>query len=184
MDDISLVAVVGSLRAASINARVLDALIAVAPEHIGLRRLDISGVPLYNADVEQAGHAAVDKLKSEVMDADGLVILTPEYNMSVPAVTKNIVDWLSRPVLEGPINQQPVGLIAATPGRRGGAGAIDHLSQVLSVIAPGYFPETLSIASFNHRLDDGRPDDDLLGEMTTWLNAFGDFVRAGAVASV
>lgn len=181
MEPLSLVGVVGSLRAASINAQALAAIIEQAPDDIRVRRLDISDIPLYDGDIEEAGHPAVDRLKHEVDGADGLVIVTPEYNMSTPAVTKNLIDWLSRPVLEGPINRQHVGLIAATPGRRGGAGALDHLSQVLSMIAPGFFPTTLSVPSFRHRLDDhGRPDADLSAELSTWLAAFGDFVRERA----
>ena len=178
MRPISLVGVAGSLREASINGRVLDALAGLTPGDVDLRRLDISDIPLYNGDVEDAGHSAVDRLRDQVSEADGLVIVTPEYNMSVPAVTKNIVDWLSRPVLEGPINQRPVGLVAATPGRRGGAAALEHLSHVLGMIAPGFFRETLSIASFNHRLDDdGRPDAELTGELAGWLAAYAEFVR-------
>jgi chromate reductase len=184
MEPLSLVGVVGSLRSASINAQVLGAMIDEAPDDVTVRRLDISDVPLYNGDVEEAGHPAVDRLKAEVDGADGLVIVTPEYNMSTPAVTKNLIDWLSRPVLEGPINRQPVGLIAASPGRRGGAGAIDHLSQVLSTISPGFFATTLSVPSFRHRLeDDGRPDAELNGELSTWLAAFADFVREQQAAA-
>ena len=179
MNPISLVGVVGSLREASINGRILDELIGTAPAGVELRRLDISDIPLYNGDVEDVGHPAVDRLRNEVLDADGLVIVTPEYNMSVPAVTKNLIDWLSRPVLEGPINTRPVGLVATTPGRRGGAAALEHLSHVLGMIAPGFFSETLSIASFNHRLDPaGRPDAELGGELSRWLAAFVDFVRS------
>ncbi len=179
MEALSLVGVVGSLRSASINAQVLEALIDRAPNGVTVRRLDIDDIPLYNGDIEEVGHPAVDRLKADIDDADGLLIVTPEYNMSTPAVTKNLIDWLSRPVLEGPINRQSVGLVAASPGRRGGAGAIDHLSQVLSVIAPGFFATTLSVPSFRHRLDDdGRPDAELSAELTDWLAAFADFARA------
>lgn len=172
-----LVAIVGSLRKGSFNGTIVELLAERVPAGTTLRRIDISEVPLYDADLEAGGHPAVERLKTEVLGADGLVIATPEYNMAESGVTKNVVDWLSRPVLEGPINQRPIGLVAASPGRGGGKRALEHLHLLLSMINPAVFEATLSVPSFRHRFaDDGAPLGDLDAELTEWIEGFTRFV--------
>src|SRR5262245_62996299 len=89
----------GSLRKASFNRALLRAAVEAAPAaQLRIEVCDLSEVPLYNGDVEALGlPEAVQKLREAVTRADGLLIATPEYNWGVPAVTKNALDWLSRP---------------------------------------------------------------------------------------
>jgi chromate reductase len=87
-------------------------------------------VPLYNADVEAAGDPpAVAALKAAVAGADGVLIVTPEYNHGVPAVTKNAVDWCSRPPKGAALDRKPVGIIGASPGMTGSARGQSQLRQ-------------------------------------------------------
>ncbi|HRE42892.1 MAG TPA: NADPH-dependent FMN reductase, partial [Terricaulis sp.] len=110
----------GSLRQASLNRALLRAAADLAPEGVAIESFDLIDVPLYNGDVEAAGDPpAVAALKAAIAGADGVLFVTPEYNHGVPAVTKNAVDWASRPARGAPLGGKPVGIIGASPGQTG-----------------------------------------------------------------
>ncbi|MEM8707134.1 MAG: NADPH-dependent FMN reductase, partial [Actinomycetota bacterium] len=114
---LELVAIIGSLRSGSFHRAVFDAAVELVPDGVTLREVPVAEVPFYNGDLEDDGPPeSVERLKSMVAGADGLVLITPEYNGGVPAVTKNAVDWLSRPYGAGAITGTPVLIVAATPG--------------------------------------------------------------------
>ena len=120
----------GSLRAASYNRALLAAAKALAPATLELTVFDIADVPLYNGDVEAAGEpAAVQQFKAAIRAAHGVLIVTPEYNHGVPGVTKNAVDWASRPPRDAPLGAKPVGIIGASPGMTGSARGQSQLRQ-------------------------------------------------------
>lgn len=116
----ALVGFSGSLRTGSFNAALLRAAAAAMPAGSRLQIMSIAAFPLYNAD-DEAAHgvpAAVAALKEAIAAADGLLIATPEYNNSIPGVTKNALDWLTRPPADIPrvFAGKPVALIGASPG--------------------------------------------------------------------
>ena len=91
-------------------------------------------VPLYNQDVFDAGlPAPVEALGRGITDADGLVIVTPEYNYSVPGTLKNAIDWLSR-LPSKPLSGKPVALMSSSTGALGGVRAQYHLRQILVAV--------------------------------------------------
>ena len=91
---LKVVGFAGSLRRASLNKMLLGEAIRVAPEGMSIEELDIRDVPLYNGDIDGEGAPQpVLDVKQAIADADGLLIVTPEYNWGVPAVTKNVIDW-------------------------------------------------------------------------------------------
>lgn len=108
----------GSLRKASFNSGLLRAAAEVAPNGTTIEIGDISGVPLYNGDEEDAHGLpeAVKKLQTQLQAADGLLMVTPEYNNSLPGVFKNVIDWMSRGDGYSIFAGKPVALIGATPG--------------------------------------------------------------------
>ncbi len=110
----------GSLRRASYNAGLLRAARLAAPEGVEIEIGSIAEIPLYNGDVEAAEGLppAVVALKAAIAAADGLLLVTPEYNNGVPGVFKNAIDWLSRPASDIPqvFGGKPVALIGASPG--------------------------------------------------------------------
>jgi NAD(P)H-dependent FMN reductase len=118
-----IVGISGSLRQKSFNTSLLRAAAAVAPAGVTIDVRTIHGIPLYDADVENGAGipGAVTKLKDEIASSDGVLLVTPEYNNSIPGVFKNAIDWLSRPdadiarVFRG----RPVAIIGASPGRFG-----------------------------------------------------------------
>jgi NAD(P)H-dependent FMN reductase len=115
-----LIGISGSTRRASLNAALLRAAAAAMPEGAELRIESIAAIPLYNGD-EEAAHGIpqpVARLKDAIAAADGLLLVTPEYNNSLPGVAKNAIDWLSRPAADiaRVFGGKPVALAGASPG--------------------------------------------------------------------
>jgi chromate reductase len=124
----------GSLRKASFNTMALHAAIQLAPDDMVIEPCDIHHIPLYDGDVEAAGlPAAVVALRASIAAADAVLIVTPEYNASVPGVLKNVIDWASRPPSQ-PFDGKPVAILGASPGALGTIRAQLHLRQILSSI--------------------------------------------------
>jgi chromate reductase len=120
----------GSLRKGSFNTMALRAAQKLAPAGMAISIADISQIPLYNDDVRAAGEpAAVAALKAEVRAADAVLIVTPEYNFSIPGVLKNTLDWMSRPP-EPPFDGKVVAIMGAATGPVGTARVQYHLRQV------------------------------------------------------
>jgi chromate reductase, NAD(P)H dehydrogenase (quinone) len=115
-----LVGLSGSLRQKSFNTALLNAAAELMPEGSELAIHTIRGIPLYDADVEAAEGipAPVAALKDAVAACDGLLLVTPEYNNSIPGVFKNAIDWLSRPDadIRRVFGGKPVALMGASPG--------------------------------------------------------------------
>ena len=108
----------GSLRKGSYNAGLLRAARDLAPEGTEIELGSILDVPLYNAD-EEAAHglpASVQKLQAQLQAADGLLLVTPEYNNGIPGVFKNAIDWMSRGPGLAYFVGKPVALLGASPG--------------------------------------------------------------------
>ncbi len=126
------VTLLGSLRKASFNGIVARTLPDLAPEGITITPLGcISAFPHYNQDVQDAGFPEpVLAMAEQIRAADGVIVVTPEYNYSVPGVLKNALDWLSR-VTPQPFAGKPLAIQTASPGAIGGARAQYHLRQSL-----------------------------------------------------
>ena len=121
----TIIGLCGSLRHGSFNRMLLRAAVAVAPPGTAINPESIREIPLYDGDVEeeQGVPPAVQRLKDRIADADGLLIVTPEYNASMPGVLKNAIDWLSRPAADitRVFRGRPVAIMGASPGPGGTA---------------------------------------------------------------
>lgn len=121
----TIVGISGSLRKHSFNAGLLRAAAEAVPEGCSLTLGTIQGIPLYNADAEETEGIppAVTELKNQIAAADGLLLVTPENNNSMPGVFKNAIDWLTRPPEDRSrvFANRPVGIMGATPGSFGTA---------------------------------------------------------------
>ena len=121
----------GSLRQGSYNAMALRAAQKLAPAGMEISIADISRIPMYNDDVRVAGEPAeVSALKAQLRAADAVLIVTPEYNFSIPGVLKNTLDWMSRPP-EPPFDGKVVAIMGASPGPVGTARVQYDLRKVL-----------------------------------------------------
>ena len=124
---------VGSLRKESINATYARALEKLGADRFTFDVVDMS-LPLYNNDLWENPPAKVLALKAAIKGADGVLIVTPEYNRSIPAVTKNAVDWASRPYGESAWMGKAVAITGASPGSQGTAVAQSQLRSTLTVL--------------------------------------------------
>jgi len=128
-DNVHILGIAGSLRRGSFNAATLRTAREVAPEGMQIEVFDIAPIPVYNEDVRQQGFPPpVEALRAKIKAADGLLVVTPEYNYSIPGVLKNAIDWASRPP-EQPFDGKPVGIMGASGGGFGTARAQYHLRQ-------------------------------------------------------
>ncbi|ANH38888.1 FMN-dependent NADPH-azoreductase [Nocardioides dokdonensis FR1436] len=128
---------VGSLRADSLNRRLAEGLVASAPEGVELQIVDgLGDLPFYNEDIDgETPPAAAVRLRESVAAADRVLVVTPEYNGTMPAVLNNAIDWLSRPYGAGALVGTPLGVVGVTPTPYGGRWA--HADVVRSAGVAG-----------------------------------------------
>jgi chromate reductase len=152
----NVLVICGSLRKASFNAIVAKSLPALAPAGLNLiTSPPIGDIALYKADVQEKGFpASVTALGDAVRKADGVIIVTPEYNYSIPGVLKNAIDWVSR-LPDQPFAHKPVALQSASQGQHGGARAQYHLRQTLVFLEAHVFnrPE-IFVATAQNKVND------------------------------
>ncbi len=136
----SILGICGSLRQGSINAALLDAVLPMLP-NASTATFDIGALPHYSEDLDTGERPqSVQRLLEAVKEADGILIVTPEYNYSVPGVLKNAIDWASRPAYRSPLAHKPIGILGASPGGVGTARAQSHLRQILGGTVSRVFP--------------------------------------------
>lgn len=126
--------IVGSLSAVSINRRILAALTEIFGDRAELVDVRIDDLPLYNRDLDDRFPAEALRFKSQLGEVDGLILVTPEYNRSMPAALKNALEWGSRPGGENAFPGIPAGVLGASSGRLGTALAQHQLREVLAYL--------------------------------------------------
>jgi len=127
---IRMLGIAGSLRRESYNRAALRAATQLVPDGATLETFELDGIPGFNQDDEQKPPAKVVELKKRIREADAVLIVTPEYNYSVPGVLKNAIDWASRPYDDSAWNGKPVAIMGASIGATGTARAQYHLRQM------------------------------------------------------
>ena len=176
--------IVGSLRRKSFNRQLADAISDIISGHAEVSFLEYSDLPMMNQDLEYPVPAVVQRIRSEVTGADGLWIVTPEYNHSYPGVLKNLIDWLSRPV--DPLDRRSSSAIrgkkvaiSSVAGNSSGSFCRERLLELLTTIGadPMGDPQTgftLDADAFTSDILTLRPED--LDRLKVQANAFLDFI--------
>ena len=139
MSDINVLTLVGSLRAASINRQIAELAADVAPDGVTVRIFDRLGeLPFYNEDIDNETDvpASVTALRAAAAEADATLVVTPEYNGSIPAVIKNAIDWLSRPFGDSALKDKPLAVIGGSYGQYGGVWAHDETRKSFGIAGP------------------------------------------------
>jgi NAD(P)H-dependent FMN reductase len=139
MSDIKVLALVGSLRSASINRQLAEVAGEAAPDGVTVTIFENLGdLPFYNEDIDNDADvpAAVTALRAAAAEADAALVVTPEYNGSIPAVIKNAIDWLSRPFGNGALKGKPLAVIGGSYGQYGGVWAHDETRKSFGIAGP------------------------------------------------
>jgi NAD(P)H-dependent FMN reductase len=180
-----LIGLSGSLRKGSYNSALLRAAAELAPAGTEVEIASIAGIPLYDGDLERERGipAPVAALKDTIAAADGLLLVTPEYNSSMPGVFKNAIDWLSRPAtdIDRVFGNKPVAIMGATPGRAGTRLAQSAWLPVLRALgARAWFGEQLYVAGAAQVFDaQGRLIDEKVRKLLSeFMAGFAAFVSA------
>jgi chromate reductase len=126
----TILGIAGSLRKGSFNRSALRAAQQLVPDGVSLEIFDLEGIPPFNQDEEANPPERVAQLKARVRAADAILLVTPEYNYSIPGVLKNAIDWASRPYGDNAWEGKPVALMGASVGAMGTSRAQYHLRQV------------------------------------------------------
>ena len=181
----TIIGLCGSLRHGSFNRMLLRAAVDVAPPGTVINPEAIREIPLYDGDVkeEHGVPPAVQRLKDRIAEADGLLIVTPEYNASMPGVLKNAIDWLSRPAADIPrvFRGRPVAIMGATPGRGGTALSQAAWLPVVRVLGMRpWFEGAVLISDVGRVFDsDGRVADTAIQQrIRTFVEGFALFAQA------
>lgn len=120
----------GSLRKNSYNKALLHLAVQLVPKNVALEAFDLEGIPPFNQDLENQLPRKVKEFKAKIRAADAILIVTPEYNYSIPGVLKNAIDWASRPYSDNAFKEKPVAIMGASIGMLGTARAQYHLREV------------------------------------------------------
>jgi len=170
-EPIKLVAFCGSLRKASFNRMALNAFIERLPAGTSAQIIEIDW-PLYNADIQAQGFPdKVQAAQKAMLEADGLVLVTPEYNYGPSGVLKNAIDWLSR-MTPQPFAAKPIAMFGASGGVLGTARAQYQLRQIMVFLdgRPVNKPEVM-IGAAQTRFADGKLTDEATAKLLAELGA-------------
>ncbi|TMS51625.1 NAD(P)H-dependent oxidoreductase [Mycobacterium sp. DBP42] len=176
MADKKVLVLVGSLRAASVNRQIAELAVEQAPEGVSLEIFDRLGeLPFYNEDIDTADVAEpVVALRAAAAEAGAALVVTPEYNGSIPGVLKNAIDWLSRPFGNGALNDKPLAVVGAALGQYGGVWAHDETRKSFGIAGPRVV-EDLKLSVPSKTLDGKHPREnaevtealrDIVGKLT------------------
>ncbi len=182
MSQIQIAVVVGSLRKDSMNRKLVEAIIKLAPKEFSFKHIEIGDLPLYNQDHDADQAASVKRMKSEITAAQGVLFVTPEYNRSFPGVLKNALDHGSRPYGQSAWGGKPAGVLGLSPGAAGTSMAQQHLRNVLSYLD---MPTLTQPEAFLQMKDGLFDDNGEIGEhsrkfLQAWMDKYAAWVKKHA----
>lgn len=160
MSEITILTLVGSLRTASLNRQLAELAVQVAPPRVNVELYaGLHDLPFYNEDLDTPEPPpAVAALRAAAAAADAALVVTPEYNGTIPGVLKNAIDWLSRPFGSSALQGKPLAVIGAALGRYGGAWAHDETRKSFGIAGPRVL-ESIKLSLPISSLDGSHPRD-------------------------
>ena len=186
-----IIGIAGSLRSGSFNAALLRAAQEECPREATLEIESIRGIPLYDGDVEAAQGipARAAELKERVAAAHALLLVTPEYNNSIPGVFKNAIDWMTRPPGDVPrvFKGRAVGLMGASPGAFGTVLSQAAWLPIFRTLGMRpWFGQILYVGNASKVFDaSGRlVDDAIRGRLRKYVAGFVEFAGASGAANL
>ena len=170
---------VGSLAKASINRKLSQALVRLAPKELQMREIPFATLPLYSYDYDADFPPAARSLKDAIAAVDAVLFVTPEYNRSIPGGLKNAIDWASRPYGKNSFTRKPSGVIGTSPGKIGTAVGQQHLRSILAFCNSPLMNSIEAYIQYTPGLitDDGEVTDDSVAEfLRNYMAEFHGFI--------
>lgn len=172
--------IIGSISSVSINRRLAEALVSVAPDNLELVELPIKQLPFYNHDFDGDYPAESQQFKDDIEAVDAVLFITPEYNRSVPGVFKNALDTASRPWGTNSFAGKPAAIIGASIGAISAAVAQNHLRTILGFLDMVVMGQPEGYIQFNDTLlnDDNTVADESAKQfLTQYMQTFADHIE-------
>jgi chromate reductase len=177
-----LLGIAGSLRAGSYNRQLLQLAADNLPDGVEYAVWDgLRDLPAFDEDEENTSSFAVAAFRSAVAAADAILIVTPEYNGSIPGALKNALDWGSRPRDTAAFRGKPVAAIGASSGAFGGVWAHAETRKILGLMGARVVDAELSLGKAGDRL--AEPDDELIGQVRAVVDLLVTEASARAAAA-
>ncbi|QKS71644.1 NAD(P)H-dependent oxidoreductase [Paenalkalicoccus suaedae] len=174
-----IVGIAGSLRKKSFNKAILQEVAEKSYEGLEIEIVSIDAIPLFNGDLEEGGDPGpVAELKSKIMQADGLLIATPEYSHGTPGVLKNVLDWAGSVANENVLDKKPVCIVGASPMAQGTISSQAQLVQTLHACGAYPMPQPeVYIGGIQDKLKDEKlVDEDTIEHLDRAMKAFSMWV--------
>ncbi|NLY20830.1 MAG: NAD(P)H-dependent oxidoreductase [Tissierellia bacterium] len=177
----NLLVVVGSVSNKSNNKKVANYIMNQYKDQYNFSTIDLLNVPIYNEDIETNPPAEVKEFITKIKEADGVIIVTPEYNHSIPGVLKNWLDWASRS--GGVLTKKPVMIMGASSGNFGTIRAQMHLKQILAspgVKADLFTGKEIYIMTVQNLFDENNvlTDEKTAGRLEKAITAFAEYIES------
>jgi chromate reductase len=172
--------IVGSLRKEGFALRTARALAKLAPASLKLNIVTLEGLSFFNQDLEANPPADWLAFREMLQKSDAVLLVTPEYNRSIPGVLKNAIDIASRPYGKSSFIGKPIGLFGTSPGAHGGVSAVKHLQQIMPGIAGPIMGQPEAYAGMLGDAFDASGEvtkDSLKQFLTTYIQAFAVWVE-------
>jgi len=178
MSHYQIAVIPGSLRKDSFNRKFAEALAKLAPPDFAFKLLNVGGLPLYNQDDDDHQAESVKKFKKDILDSQGVLFVTPEYNRSIPGVLKNALDHASRPYGQSAWKGKPAGILGVSVGAIGTAMAQQHLRNIVAYLDMPTLGQPEAFIQAKEGLFDAEGN---IGEgskkfMQAWMDSFTDWV--------
>jgi chromate reductase, NAD(P)H dehydrogenase (quinone) len=176
----SIAVIVGSIRKESFTLKIAKALAKLAPDTLKLEVVTLNGISFFNQDLEAAPPADWLAFREKLQQSSGVLLVTPEYNRSIPGVLKNAIDVGSRPYGKSSFLDKPTGIISNSPGPLGGVSAAKHLQNILPGISgPMLGQPEIYLNNVGEAFDDkgNLIKESMQKVMQQYLEAFAAFVQ-------
>jgi chromate reductase len=185
MSHYQIAVLVGSFRKESLNRKLADALVNLAPPDFTFTQVRIDDLPLYNMDEDGDQRPCVRRLKAELEASQGFLFVTPEYNRSIPGLLKNAIDHASRPYGKSSWAGKPAGMVGVSPGATGTALAQQHLRSILATLDMPTMGQPEVFLQFKEGLFDETGD---IGEgsrkfLQKWMDRYVAWVKQHSAAN-
>lgn len=172
-----ILTLIGGISKESINRKLFELIKPLAPKEFEFEVFDITTLPYFSQDLEIDMPESAKTLKEKIVNAHGILFITPEYNRSIPGVLKNAIDWASRPAGKGVWSGKSIAILGASMGPIGTFGAQMHLKRTMSFLGANVMWQPEIYLNFLENVKDGAMSETSKKYFSRFLNSFKSFIE-------